>query len=341
MKHPSPTIWKTVADDIGTDIATLKAVFEVEAAGKFFNSDGSLPRRFEPHHFPRQFWDALGFTVKKGQAAWRASLKLSTSARRAMFDRAENINTEDAFDASSWGAPQIMGFNAELAGHNSAVEMVDAMQEGADQQVMAFFNFVVNAGLDTHLRSQNWLAFAAGYNGDGQAPVYAAKIESAYRRQSGGRASATTLRVGSRGAAVEDLQEYLNMAGHELEVDGHYGAATMRAVRAFQNEHNLTVDGIAGAHTQRTLQDVVTAIKADEEDGPVVMPRIGDPKDAQPTATDLNIRNIIRDGGALVGGGGVATVLGSINENAQTILIGGIVAGAVLIGALYVWKRMK
>lgn len=340
MRHPSPAIWHNVAEEIGTDVATLKAVFEVEAAGKFFNSNGSLPRRFEPHHFPKKFWAALGFAVKKGQAAWRASLALTTGTRRAMFDKAENIDTEAAFDAASWGAPQIMGFNAELAGHDSAVSMVDAMQESADQQVMAFFNFVVNAGLDTHLRSQDWLAFASGYNGSGKAPVYAAKIETAYRRQSGGRASANILRVGSVGNAVEDLQDYLATAGYTVVIDGHYGAETMRAVRRFQQDHDLVVDGIAGAATQRALKQVVAG-KLSEDDEPIDLPDIGDRREKQQTSGELTIDKIIERGGALIGGGGAATMLGAINENAQTIIVGGIVAAAVIIGGIYVWKRMK
>lgn len=340
---PSPAIWNKVASDIGTDIATLKAVFEVEAAGKFFNSNGSLPRRFEPHHFPKKFWAKLGFKPGK-KAAWRASLALKTSTRRAMFDRAENIDTEATFDAASWAAPQIMGFNAELAGFDSAVEMVDSMQESADAQVIAFFNFVENAGLSTHLRSHNWLAFAAGYNGSGQAPVYAAKIESAYRRQSGGKASATLLRVGRQGDAVEDLQTYLDVLGYPVTIDGHFGAETQRAVRAFQTDANLKVDGIAGAATQRALKSAAADALANTPDTVYEekdLPDIGDPKKEQTTIGDLRVDDVVKHGGTLLGGGGVATVLAAVNENAQTILIAGAVFGAIVIGGLYLWKRMK
>lgn len=334
---PSPAIWNKVAAQLGSDTATLKAVFEVEAAGKFFNSDGSIPRRFEPHHFPKRFWGTLGFNPGN-RAAWRASLALKTSVRRAMFDRAENMDTEATFDAASWGAPQIMGFNAELAGHDSAVEMVDAMQQGADQQVIAFFNFVENAGLSTHLRSHNWLAFAAGYNGSGQAPVYAAKIESAYRRQSGGKASAALLRVGSKGKAVEDLQEYLAQLGYDIVVDGHYGIGTQRTVRSFQTEQGLTVDGIAGAATQRALRMAASELLDEDEE---VLPEIGNRTEKQTPIGKLQANEVIKSGTAILGGGGFATLMGALNENAQTILIGGAVVGAIIIGTLYFWKRLN
>ena len=185
-KFPSTQIWSEMAELIGCDVPTIKAVFEVEAAGKFYEANGSLPRRFEPHHFPKRYWDKLGFAPKARQAAWRASLKVSTSARRRMFDIAEGIDAEATYDASSWGAPQIMGFNAEVSGYASAGEMVDAFEQSADEQIRAFVSFVIENNLDTHLRSQNWIAFASGYNGSGQAAVYGAKIESAYRRQAGG-----------------------------------------------------------------------------------------------------------------------------------------------------------
>lgn len=334
MKHPSPTIWTQVADTLGTDLATIKAVFEVEAAGKFFNANGSLPRRFEPHHFPKRFWGSIGFAPGK-KTPWRASLKIPTTTRRQMFDRAENIDQEAAFDAASWGAPQIMGFNAELAGFTSAVEMVDAMQGGADHQVVAFFNFVVAANLDTYLRSQNWLAFAAGYNGDGQAPVYAAKIESAYRRQSGGAASAQILRVGSQGDAVEDLQEYLNELGYKVTSDGIFGAETLRAVRAFQNSEELIVDGVIGAATQRAI---LAAVAKTNVQAPAPEP-IGSPRNAQPTDKERKLGKLLDRGGAILSGGGVAGVLAALNENSQTILLGGVVLGAIVLGAIYLLKR--
>ena len=63
-----------------------------------------------------------------------------------------------------------------------------------------------------------------------------------------------TLRRGSRGDMVEELQALLNAkCGAGLEVDGIYGAATEAAVRAFQNGHGLTADGICGPKTWKAL----------------------------------------------------------------------------------------
>lgn len=63
-----------------------------------------------------------------------------------------------------------------------------------------------------------------------------------------------TLRNGSRGSAVKELQSILNiMSGASLSVDGIFGKATEEAVRKFQREHGLTADGIVGPKTRKAL----------------------------------------------------------------------------------------
>ncbi|WMN19834.1 N-acetylmuramidase family protein [Pseudomonas piscis] len=63
----------------------------------------------------------------------------------------------------------------------------------------------------------------------------------------------TTLRHGDRSQAVRTLQKNLNSHGSTLVVDGDYGDATEKAVRAFQLQAGLVVDGIAGEKTQAAL----------------------------------------------------------------------------------------
>jgi len=72
-----------------------------------------------------------------------------------------------------------------------------------------------------------------------------------------------TLRVGSRGEAVEKWQYFLRGLGLYLgEVDGAFGEATKEATQAFQRRHGLTDDGVAGNRTlgeaMRLDFDVVT-----------------------------------------------------------------------------------
>lgn len=330
-KFPSTQIWVEMSELIGCDIPTIKAIFEVEASGKFYNDNGSLPRRFEPHHFPKKFWGELGFAPGT-TAPWRASLKVSTANRRKMFDIAQTIDREAAYKAASWGAPQIMGFNATVSGFKTAVAMVEAFEESADNQIRAFVAFVITNNLDTHMRSQNWLSFASGYNGSGQAAVYAAKIESAYRRQSGGQRSAPYLTIGSKGKAVRELQVQLNGLGYDIDVDGVYGGQTFKAVKLFQAAHNLVVDGKAGATTLRTLAQLQ---ENDEDALPIEAPV----QERAETIADRNIDTVVKYGSTVLGAGGVTGLLSNLNEASQTILVGGVVAGGILLAGLYLLKK--
>ncbi|BAY49027.1 peptidoglycan-binding domain 1 protein [Scytonema sp. HK-05] len=61
------------------------------------------------------------------------------------------------------------------------------------------------------------------------------------------------LQRGSTGADVERLQGELSQLGYQVAVDGIFGEATDKAVKKFQQDHNLTVDGIVGPQTGRQL----------------------------------------------------------------------------------------
>lgn len=71
-----------------------------------------------------------------------------------------------------------------------------------------------------------------------------------------------TLKLGSAGAAVTELQHRLRAKGYVALVTGYYGTMTRDAVKAFQHKHGLVADGVCGAKTWRALladsRDVVT-----------------------------------------------------------------------------------
>lgn len=71
-----------------------------------------------------------------------------------------------------------------------------------------------------------------------------------------------TLRKGSKGAEVEELQRLLNLNGAKLTVDGDFGTNTEKAVIEYQEKNGLVPDGIAGPKTWDKLKsDPVKAIK--------------------------------------------------------------------------------
>ena len=97
----------------------------------------------------------------------------------------------------------------------------------------------------------------------------------------------TTLRYGSNGAEVKELQEDLIALGYDLGIwgaDGDYGNATVNAVKKFQQKEDLKVDGIAGPVTLTALDKAVAAIQKIEN--------IQQQKDTKVkiTASGLNVR---------------------------------------------------
>lgn len=323
------TLYAKAAEIIGCTEAHIQAVFEVEAAGRFLDRTGMPIRRFEPHHFPREHWAAIGFDPGS-KPPWRASLALSTSRRKALFVKAAEIDAEAAARASSWGAPQMMGFNHEVCGYETAQAMVYAFQSEASQ-IEAFARFVVGQGLDDNIRAGDFLGFAAGYNGPGKAEDYAGKMEDAYRRATG-QGSRPVLRLGSKGEAVFTLQNMLAHAGYDPgHVDGAFGRSTLQTVEAYQHAHNLTPDGIVGARTWAMLEASQPATAPAEPAKP-----------DQPSRTeylaDAAMKNAAAIGGAVTAAGGV---LSQLPETGQLMLIGAACLIGVCAAGALAWKWAK
>lgn len=60
-----------------------------------------------------------------------------------------------------------------------------------------------------------------------------------------------TLKSGSKGTGVKNLQKFLNWYGkYGLTVDGKFGSKTASALKAFQKAEKITADGIYGKNSQ-------------------------------------------------------------------------------------------
>ena len=74
----------------------------------------------------------------------------------------------------------------------------------------------------------------------------------------------TTLRYGSEGSAVKELQTNLIKLKYscgEAGADGDFGNGTEAAVRTFQKDHNLVVDGIVGTATKEAIQKALKELE--------------------------------------------------------------------------------
>jgi cell wall-associated NlpC family hydrolase len=68
----------------------------------------------------------------------------------------------------------------------------------------------------------------------------------------------TTLKLGSRGADVQVLQQKLNSLGYWCSTDGVFGTWTEKMVIKFQSEHNIVPTGIVGSVTSSRLIQLTT-----------------------------------------------------------------------------------
>ena len=75
---------------------------------------------------------------------------------------------------------------------------------------------------------------------------------------SGAASGSTTLRKGSRGAAVVTLQKNLNAVMHAgLTADGIFGINTYNALKYFQSRYDLEVDGIYGPASRAKMDEAL------------------------------------------------------------------------------------
>lgn len=106
-----------------------------------------------------------------------------------------------------------------------------------------------------------------------------------------------TLRKGSKGEAVKQLQNALNLVIEtDLNIDGDFGSATEAAVKSFQKKFNLEDDGVYGPMSNKVLLEQVEKLKIEPEPQPEPTP-IPEPEPEPTEKTLLTTGNVnIRTG---------------------------------------------
>ncbi len=74
------------------------------------------------------------------------------------------------------------------------------------------------------------------------------------------------VKAGGKGVRVKALQRLLLHRGAEVQVDGAFGAATEKALKAFQSANGVAADGIAGTQTWSKL---VVPVRSGQKGEPV------------------------------------------------------------------------
>jgi hypothetical protein len=142
----------------------LLAFIEVESGGRGFDEKtGKLILQLEPHIFSK----ATGIPRStSNQYKWDENKVDVQSKEWEAFNEAFRINPEEAMKATSWGLPQIMGFNHKQAGYESVGAMLDDFKTGELAQVIALIRFITaNPKLYTGVLEGDYETVASQYNG--------------------------------------------------------------------------------------------------------------------------------------------------------------------------------
>lgn len=174
--------YERVAKSIGCDVAAVKAVVDVEAAGSGFYSDGRPKILFEAHWFSDFTNGRYDDTFPSiSSAVWNRSLYIGGVGEWDRIYRAVNLDRASALKSASWGLGQIMGDNYGVCGYQDVETFIKDMHESEGKQLQAMFGFIKSNGLATALIRQDWATFAQGYNGESyRENAYDEKLADAY-----------------------------------------------------------------------------------------------------------------------------------------------------------------
>lgn len=164
------------------DVASVKAVAEVESRGAGFYANGFPTLLFERHVF-RKYTDGKYNKSHPHLSGSQGNYGKAGQNQRNKFNEAYALDPIAAIKACSWGKFQVMGFNWKVAGYSGVVDFFNAMQRDEGEHLNAFIGFVIGNRLDDEIRHKDWAGFAYGYNGAGyKANKYDTAMARAYAK---------------------------------------------------------------------------------------------------------------------------------------------------------------
>jgi hypothetical protein len=183
-KRIFPEDFLDIAEKNGIEYAALQAVCEIEAKSTGFTSANALICLYEPHVAYKYSTGAIrAALVKAGLAYQKWGTKPYPRTSYPSIDECAKIAGEEiACLSTSWGLPQMMGFNHKACGYDTALNMVKSFAESEYNQVEAMVEFIkASPSMFKALNGHDWATFARYYNGAGYAKnKYDQKLAKAY-----------------------------------------------------------------------------------------------------------------------------------------------------------------
>lgn len=184
--------YKEVAEELGVDVAAIKAVVDIEAgvAHKGFWTEGKPLINFDLTTYRKRaaarkinlgkYQNSHAVIFSKPNAKKYGSQQAGQQAR---LDAAMSIDSISAIEGTFWGMFQIGGFNYKLCGTSSQQEFFEKMSRSERDQLELFAEFLKNTKMVEPLRKLDWASFARRYNGASYASRgYHTRLANAYKK---------------------------------------------------------------------------------------------------------------------------------------------------------------
>jgi len=162
------------------------------------------------------------------------------------LDKAMGLDQDAALKSASWGLAQVMGFNHQSVGFNTASSMVQAMVDDEDIHLESLAKFIKNNNnCRIGLQRRDWGTFAACYNGPNfSINQYDRRLAAAFEK-----AKILLPDIGYRAA-----QAALTFLGFEPgPVDGIRGRKTRGCLAQYQQNNGLAATGELDDETSASL----------------------------------------------------------------------------------------
>lgn len=176
--------FERAAKSLGVSMAHVRAVAEVESRGAGFLKSGDPSLLFERHLFSR-WTNGVYDKTHPDISGPRGGYGAAGQNQHVRMKRAEALNRDVAWRSASWGMFQVFGDNWRQVGYPSLEAFVEAQRRSEGDHLDAFVGYVKGFGLVNALKTQNWHAFARGYNGrDYASHGYHTKLAAAFKKWS-------------------------------------------------------------------------------------------------------------------------------------------------------------
>lgn len=182
---------KSASQILGVKQNHLQAFLNIESNGEYNTPEGYPVCRFEVRQWSRRNIEGWreAHEYFDGEESWQGQDDLvlwdgkwqkihqSQQFRREVISFASTFGDPDeAFDCSSWGAAQLMGWHHDALGYKSARDMAEAFVS-PQKQMLGFIMYLAYSGAASKLRKGDIRGAIRIYNGNGQVDYYHRKFQ--------------------------------------------------------------------------------------------------------------------------------------------------------------------